>query len=120
MLFGTVMWIHLCQDTNAPHAELWICHKRLLSTEPLFCRPAQGQKGTDNPLNVVTHYRGRAYDAARRANLVLDIAADNVELAVAVASPPSREGPGLCLGFSRRRSAMPPGGSCDGKPTAGL
>ena len=93
------MWIHLCQDTNAPHAELWICHKRLLSTDPLFCRPAQGQKGTDNPLSVVTHYRGRAHDVALRANLVLDIAADNEHVHAVVVPPmaaPGSSGPATC------------------------
>ena len=98
-MFGTFMWIHLCQDTNAPHAELWICHKRLLSTDPLFCRPAQGQKGTDNPLSVVTHYRGRAHDVALRANLVLDIAADKEHVHAVVVPPmaaPGTSRPATC------------------------
>ena len=99
-LFGAVMWIHLCQDTNAPHAELWICHRRLLSTIPIFCRPAQGQKDTNKPLNIVTHYRGRAYDAALRADVVLAVAADNEHVHAVVVPPmaaPGSSGPATCL-----------------------
>ena len=100
VLLGTVMWIHLCQDTNAPKAELQIRHRNLLRTDPIFCRPAQGQKGTNNPLNVVTHYRGRAYGAALRANLVLDVAADNEDVQAVVIPPmaaPGSSGPATCL-----------------------
>ena len=68
-------------------------------TDPIFCRPAQGQKGTSNPLNVVTHYRGRAYDAALRANLVLDIAADKEHVHAVVVPPmaaPGTSRPATC------------------------
>ena len=67
--------------------------------QTLFCRPAQGQKGTDNPLSVVTHYRGRAHDVALRANLVLDIAAANEHVHAVVVPPmaaPGTSRPATC------------------------
>ena len=67
--------------------------------QTLFCRPAQGQKGTDNPLSVVTHYRGRAHDVALRANLVLDIAADKEHVHAVVVPPmaaPGSSRPATC------------------------
>ena len=101
LLFGTVMWIHLCQDTNAPHAELWICHRRLLSIQTLYSAGLhKGKKTQINPLDVVTHYRGRAYDAALRANLVLDLAADNEHVHAVVVPPmaaPGSSGSATCL-----------------------
>ena len=48
----------------------------------------------------MTHYRGHAYDAALRANLVLDIAADNEHVHTVVVPPmaaPGSSGPATCL-----------------------
>ena len=91
--------------------------------QTLFCRPAQGQKGTDNPLSVVTHYRGRAHDVALRANLVLDIAADKEHVHAVVVPPmaaPGSSGPATCLPrLYTAAKCNAAWGSSYGEPTAG-